>query len=253
MTRRTVLRVISCIVSGFPAVPSSRAQSPAFEVASIRLNTEAPRMRFGPELWHGTLHGEKVTLRRLLAVAYGMPEPRVIGPGWLDQNRFDILAKSPQGVPDTDLKPMLQALLKDRFRLEAHLEKREMPVHYLRIAKGGSKMPVYPVRDRGPDRPGDPNSSFPMIRGTITTTQLADLLANLLDRPVIDQTRLKDRYNIFLSYAPLSPPPADRATEFGPPDIFTAIQQQLGLTLQSGKDKVEVVVIDHLDPLPTEN
>jgi uncharacterized protein (TIGR03435 family) len=255
MTRVTGLCVRVCVLFGLAGTGSGQAQAPAFEVASIRLDTDVPRMVFGPELRNGTMHGEKVTLRRMLAVAYGMTEPRVIGPGWLDKNRFDILARSPQGVPDSELKPMLQTLLQERFKLAAHLEKREMPVYYLDVARGGVKMPLYPARDRGPANPGDDANvrGFPMVRGTLTTSRLADLMARIVDRPVIDRTGLTERYNLFLSYAPLTPRAGDPGPEFGPPDFFTAVQKQLGLALQSGRDQVEVVVVDSVEQMPTEN
>ncbi len=69
---------------------------------------------------------------------------------------------------------------------------------------------------------------------------------------MIDGTGLTERYNIFLSYAPISPQGGE-ATEFGPPDFFTAVQKQLGLKLQPGKESVEVVVVDHIEQMPTEN
>src|SRR5258708_9650989 len=136
-----------------------------------------------------------------------MSQPRVTGPDWLDKYRFDIVAKSPPSVPDSQLRPMLQALLKDRFKLTANLEMREMPVYYLSVAKDGVKMPVYPAHDQGPAHPvDDPNvRGFPMLRGTFTTAQLADTMARIVNRPVIDRTGLTERYDLFLSYAPLSP------------------------------------------------
>jgi uncharacterized protein (TIGR03435 family) len=121
-----------------------------------------------------------------------MAGPRVIGPDWLDKNRFDILAKSPHGVPDSELKPMLQTLLQDRFKLTSHRETIEMPVYYLRVARGGVKMPVYPARDPGPDRPADDPSvrGFPMMRGTFTASTLADVMARVVNRPGLDRTGL---------------------------------------------------------------
>jgi len=238
------------------AAVSVGAQSPTFEVASIRLNNDSgPVIILGPELRHGELTGIRVTLRQLVATAYGITEPRVIGPSWLEKDRFDIAGKSPQGVPDSELKPMLQALLKDRFQLVAHVETREMPVYYLMVAKGGVKMAVYPAAGGGPKNPAnDPNMrGFPMTRGTATTAQLADTMAFLVNRPVIDKTGLTERYNYFLSFAPLSPQTGDGVPQFGPPDIFTAVQKQMGLKFEPGKDQVEVVVVNHMEQIPTEN
>ena len=97
-------------------------------------------MVFGPELRNGQLLAQKVTLRMMLAVAYGVAEPRIVGPGWLDKYRFDIAGRSPKDVPDSELKTMLRTLLEERFKLKSHMEKRLMPVYHLSVAKGGVKM-----------------------------------------------------------------------------------------------------------------
>lgn len=237
-------------VAGFVAVCA--AQSPAFEVAAIRLNAATgPQMGINRELRNGRLSGAYVTLRRLLAVAYGMTEPRIIGPAWSDQNRFDIAAKSPNGVPDSELKPMLQGLLKERFKLWDHLETREMPVYYLVVAKDGVKMAVYPAVGRPLDDPAV--RGLPTMRGTSTIATLADRMTFFVDRPVIDKTGLTERYNWFLTFSPLTSQTGDTAPELGAPDFFTAVQKQLGLKLEPGKDNVEVVVVDQMEQLPTEN
>jgi uncharacterized protein (TIGR03435 family) len=249
------LRIGAFGLGALSAFGQAPAAVPAFEVASIKPHVSVPTMVIAPGFRNGTLHGQSVTLRQLLAAAYGMPEPRVIGPDWLDKNRFDIVGKSPEGVPDSELKPMLQTLLQDRFRLRSHQETREMSVYYLRVAKGGVKMPAYPAPDPGPERPSDDPAArgFPVMRGTFTTSRLAEVMARVVNRPVIDQTGLTERYNLFLSYAPLSPPADGHAPELGPPDFFTAVQKQLGLRLDPGRDNVEVVVIDHGEQMPTEN
>jgi uncharacterized protein (TIGR03435 family) len=107
-------------------------------------------MIVGPELRKGRLRGENVTLRSLLALAFGMTEPRVIGSEWLGDKRFEVMAKSPEDVPDSELNPTLRTLLKERFGLVAHSDTRKMPVYYLKAAKGGPTMPVYPAPGRVP-------------------------------------------------------------------------------------------------------
>jgi uncharacterized protein (TIGR03435 family) len=191
-------------------------------------------------------------MRHLLAAAYGVSEPRIIGPDWLDKNRFDIMAKSPGGTPDSELKPMFQTLLKERFGLAAHLETRKLPVYYLGVAKGGVKMSVYPAPEHSLV---DPNvrCSGGSMRGTSTTSQIAENLARLVGQPILDKTGLSERFNYYLCYAPLSPQTDGNASEFGPPDLFTAVQNQAGLKLESAKDDVEVVVVDHMEQMPTEN
>lgn len=230
-------------------------QSPAFEVASIKGSAPGGLGSAFGGLHHGTFHATNVPLRQVIAAAYGFSETRVIGPEWLDKSRFDIVAKAPAGIPDTQVKPMLQALLTERFRFSAHLELRDMPVYKMAIAKGGVKMPVFPARDRAPEHPNDDRNirGFPMMRGALRVAEFADMIARVVNRPVIDETGLVDRYSIFLSYAPITPTTSDKVQDFGPPDIFIALQEQLGLKLESGRAKLEVVVVDRVERDPTEN
>jgi len=241
--RRILVSALCLAIAGAVA-----AAEPSFDVAVIKPNPPGGLGSAFGGLYHGTFTTTNVSLRRVVAAAYGMSESRVIGPGWLDNLRFDIVAKAPAGVPDTQSEPMLQTLLKDRFKLMAHLEPRELPVCYLAIVKDGVKMPVYPAHDSGPDHSG----AGPVLRGTLTAGQFAEKIARIVNRPVIDKTGLTERYNIFLSYAPLSPQGGE-TPEFGLPDFFTALQKQLGLKLQPGKASLEVIVVDHMDQMPTEN
>ena len=146
-------------------------------------------MGIGAGLRNGTLHAAYQTLRSLLAAAYGFSEPRIIGPDWLDKNRFDIFAKAPSGVPDSEMKPMLQALLKDRFKLSAHFEARMMPVYYLGVAKGGVKMHLYPEPDGAPEHyNADPKTRCDgSMRGTGTVSQFLPGMSKVAGRPIIDK------------------------------------------------------------------
>ena len=253
MNRAQVLFAVLCLFAALRA-PIFAAQVPAFEVASIKPSPEGGlRMTIAPGLRNGTLHGERVTLRMLLAAAYGMTEPRVIGPAWLNSSRFDIVARSPEGVPDSALQPMLQALLKERFKLAAHLAVEEMPVYFLEVAKSGVKMPVYPAHDRGPQGPDNQYRGGEMMRGAGAMSRIAQGLSRVLNRPVLDRSGLTEVYNYFLVFAPLSPQPAGHEPELPQPDIFSAVQEQLGLKLRPGRDKVDVVIVDHIERMPTEN
>lgn len=241
-----------------PVIPllSLYGQTPAFEAAAIRLNTDTgPMIIMPPNLHKGALSASKTTLREMIEAAYRMTPSRVIGPEWLDTNRFDIAGRAPAGVPDSQFAPMFQSLLKDRFHLASHPEMREMPVYYLRVAKGGVKMTTGNTPDPGPAN-FDHNPEmrgFPMMRGTGTSAQIADILSGALGRPIIDKTGLSTRYNFFLSYAPVAPQAGGTSSERRPPDIFTAVQKQMGFKLEAGKDKVEVIVVDRVDRTPTEN
>jgi hypothetical protein len=117
------------------------------------------------------------------------------------------------------------------------------------------KAMLHAALDWAPAHPNDDRNirGFPMMRATATASQFAGMLARAVNRPVINRTGLTDIYSIFLSYAPMSPQASDKVQDFGPPDIFIALQEQLGLKLESGKGKLDVAVIDHIEPVPTEN
>jgi uncharacterized protein (TIGR03435 family) len=234
-----------------------RAQPPEFDVASIKPNpSPPPRMKIGPDFnAHGySFSGSEVTLLDLVVSAYGVTAPRVIGPSWLDGDRFDVAAKAPEGASLADLRAMAQTMLKERFHLQAHVETREMPVYDLVVAKGGVKMakPPGPVpQDTGKAYPGVTNIAT--SRGTGTTAQIADILSRRAGRPVIDKTSLDGKYDFALTWMPNLPTAGDAQAELGPPDLFRAIQEQLGLKLQPSTAQLTVVVVDHMDRMSTEN
>ena len=228
------------------------AQSASLEVASIRLNTDETSPSIAPGLRNGRLSAVRVTARMLLASAYNVTRPQVMGPEWLDQDRFDILAKAAEGTPATALGAMLQSLLKERFHLTAHLETRAMAAYYLVVAEGGVKMSAYPAPPK--DLVDEASArGFPMMRGTATMEQLARTLSSVLGKPVMDRTGLTERYHYFLSYAPFTPRAGAETPDFGPPDIATALSRQLGLKLQPVKAGVTVVVVDAIERRPTGN
>jgi uncharacterized protein (TIGR03435 family) len=226
-----------------------------FEVASIRPSSGDAHFSVYPELKHGTLRGINVTLKQLIAVAYGITEPRVIGPSWVKDGRFDIVAKFPPSVSDNSVKIPLQQLLADRFGLVIHHETKRMAAYELVIGREGSKMPLHSSSLRSSENltqrryaPG-----YPSLRMSATTDRLASVLSSFVDRPVIDKTGLADRYEIALSFSLPSSSLAEPVTEFAPPDLFTAIKEQLGLNLKPTRTGIDVVVIDHIDKTPTEN
>ncbi len=179
---------------------NASAAEATFEVASIRPSPPGTHMTIGIELRHGRLRGINVPLRQIIANAYGVADPLILGPDWLNKYRFDVLANSPDGVPDTEMKPMLQSLLKERFQLAVHREMRKMSAYDLVVTKGGAKMAVYPAAAK----PFPSNPGSPMLGGAMTMSQLAEVISRVIGKPVFDRTGLTERYNFFLSYARLS-------------------------------------------------
>ena len=228
-----------------------RAQSPAFEVATVKVNRSGSGASNGPRLTNGRLSAENGTLKRFLQVAYDLNALQISGPGWLDSDRFDLAAKSPQGVPDSDLMPMLQSLLKERFQLTLHRENKEMPVYDLIVAKEGLKISVFDPSHIPPTPPR--NGAASMIIGPMTISGLAKTLTPAAGRPVIDKTGLEGRYFCAVTFSPLKAQTNSNVTEVAPLDIFAAVQQQLGLKLEPAKALREILVVDHAERIPREN
>lgn len=234
------------------SVTGGARQAPEFEVATIRVNDTGSNGSNFPGLRNGTLSARNVSLKMMLQAAYDLSPLRVTGPDWLDGTRFDVTAKSPQGIPDTEMMPMLQTLLKVRFHVEVHRETKEMPVYEMAVSKDGLK--IHPFDPAHPLMPG-PNRGGSMMIGRGTMSQLASMLTGTAGRPVVDKTGLEGVYGYMLTFMPLDAPaaPALTAAPDAPPDFFTAVQKQLGLKLEPKRDPVEILVVDRADRTPTEN
>jgi uncharacterized protein (TIGR03435 family) len=194
-------------------------------------------------------------MRRLLRDAYELSESPITGPDWFDSDRYDVVARVPQGVPDSELMPMLQALLKERFHLAVHREMKEMPVFDMVVAKGGLKIwPFDPARPVvKPPLPAHVTSAMEASNGVVTMPELAIRLTLSAGRPVLDKTGLDGRYGFFLFYTTLTAQSNDATADSGPPDFFAAVEQQLGLKLEPKKESIGILVVDHAGRIPTEN
>ena len=188
-------------------------------------------------------------MRQILQSAWGFSSPQITGPAWIDTERYDLEAKSPAGVADTEIKPMLQALLKERFRLEAHPETKELPVYNLLVMKDGPKIkPTDP--NHPPTQPARMPGACCMVvayRGLLD--DFARGMSDIVGRTVLNKTGLKGPHVWALQWAKV-----DNAADLnGAPDIFGAVQQQLGLKLEPAKATVPTFIIDHADRIPTRN
>ena len=267
----------------------SQPATPQFEVASVKV---APPLTGGQILMRrgsdpGRLDWTNVTLRACISAAYRVKEYQISGPDWLTSERYNLVAKIPDGASPNVIPEMLQALLADRFKLKLHRDTRDQPIYALVVAKGGPKMKESDPSEappRGPGAPGSPGGPpVTAIRGRMligggqfeakqmAMSEFTDWLARFVDRPVVDMTELKGSYDFKLDYTPDprvmqkmmmragvpsgGPPPgaaADGPSESGP-SIFTAVQEQLGLKLEGRKAPIELLVIDSVEKVPTEN
>jgi uncharacterized protein (TIGR03435 family) len=226
------------------AVPS------AFEVASIKPSLDPPGSVVGIFESKGRISAKNVTLKRCVRGAYDVPEPQIIGgPRWADQDRYDVEAKATVPAGDHELMLMLQTLLADRFKLVFHREQRAIPGYRLVMGKGGLKAQV-----SAPDRGSVGRSQRGRIEAEgCTMAQLALKLAEVLRQPVLDATRVAGKFDLKLEWTPddmqAKPPSAEQRSGNVPesdagPSIFAALQEQLGLKLESSKVPAEVLVID---------
>jgi uncharacterized protein (TIGR03435 family) len=196
---------------------------------------------------HGTVTAENAPLLRIISRAYNLTDDRVSGPAWIESQCYDIRAKASTNLADHDLMPMLQALLHERFHLVAHLESAERPIFALVVDKGGSKMRPYGDKISVPSSIDDGNILF-MARHL---PDLRERLGKVTGRPVIDKTGLDGDYLIVLTYLPLGSTNNDSSDPAS--GIFSAVRDQLGLKLESQRGLVDVLKIDSVDKVPTEN
>jgi len=235
------------------AALSCFAQSPAFEAASVRsspnagngLNDERELIRTSP----GSLTIRGASLHVCIEWAYDMPPSQVEGPAWLKDVGFDIVAKASTPADDSQLRLMLRTLLAERFGLKAHIERKEVQVYELTLAKGGPKFQESATV--GPPIFGN-NGKDALVAERVSMSDLAEKISEPLGRPVLDATGMKGHYDIHINA--LAYMGADGNGQMDVMSfLFTALQQQLGLKLESGKDTPEILVIDSVQKTPTEN
>jgi len=230
---------------------------PAFEVVVIKPNHTLSR-HMSVDMNEDSLRAENVSLKVLLVNAYGIREGLMFGlPGWAESSRFDVTAK----VADSDLnafrnlsreqrQAMFAALLADRFLLKTHIEIKTLPVYELVVAKGGPKLKPSKIPSPDPNGPDPLGLGNLDVHGTDITAAgitLSDLAMNLsfpLDRTVINKTGLTGRYDFELRWTAEG---VNNGETDAPPDLFTAIQEQLGLKFQAAKGPVQTLVVDHVE------
>jgi uncharacterized protein (TIGR03435 family) len=261
-TRTRTVGAIATLAVGLLVTPQSRGQraelpQASFEVASVKRgdpNATTVRVNIAPG---GRFTATNATVKMLIRQAFDLPDNQISGgPKWLDSENYDIEAKMagdaaiPTGqAGGAQIRTMLRSLLIERFGLVVHREAKEEPVFQLIVAKGGSKLKATEVREGEPQglrlgigRLTGMAASMPM---------LASNLSRQLGRPVLDKTGLNGFYDFILDYTldPGTPPVVDEpnAADLSLPSVFTALQKQLGLKLESMKATVEILVIDHAE------
>jgi uncharacterized protein (TIGR03435 family) len=190
-----------------------------------------------------------MTTKSLIEFAFGIRSFQLEGgPGWLDEKNYDFVATTGDATPlmDRNLRPYLQSLLRDRFHLVYHRTQKEFSVYALVTARGGPKLTPSTGDEKDSGTHSNGNHGIVHMTGTnLTMAGFASFLARQMDRPVIDRTGIPGTYDVKLDWST-----GDADTTL--PTVFSALQEQLGLRLESGKGPVEILVIDSVD-LPTPN
>ena len=208
-----------------------------------------------------------VSLKRLIMTAYSLKDYQINGPGWLETTGVDVVAKVPKGTDKQQVLIMWQNLLKDRLRLMAHLDEKELPVYEmvlagsrLKIKESGQSSAANEVAHSGmpvPGRDGCPvfadgsgmtslssNAGVSRLCASAATFEIVlTMLAKDLDRPVLNRTGLEGKYDFRLEFGPQSALAQD---------VFRAFEQ-LGLKLVPRRAPVQVLIVDSIDRVPTPN
>jgi uncharacterized protein (TIGR03435 family) len=244
-----------------PAAPKMMAADadPVFAVATIKRSDPNRRRLFS--IGSTEVSAVGTTVNDLIVFAYGVHARQISGaPAWVGSDKFDIRGKPEGGgrPNPVQFKTMLQKLLVDRFQFAFHRDQKQLTVYTLMVGKNGPKLTrsdaASPIPNLIPRGPGN------LPARNATMEEFAGVMQSHLDRPVVDQTGLKERFDFQLQWTPDEftclggpgeppTPPKEAETQ---PDLFTAIQQQLGLKLESTKAQVDVLMIDKVEK-PSEN
>lgn len=229
------------------------AQQPQFDVSVIKpADPTSTRygMGFGPNGRSVTVDG--LTLLHIAQLAYAVfPSQLIVSPtmpngGWIDSDRYDITAKSDGDTPVSKeiSNQMLQQLLAQRFALQVHHEKKEITIYSLMVAKGGPKL--NPPGTAGPYLSRPAPGKF--VGQQTSMASLARALGGVLGRPTVDETGISGGFDFSLTWTPNELESSDSTGQ----SLFSALQEQLGLKLESKKAPMDVILIDHAEK-PTQN
>jgi uncharacterized protein (TIGR03435 family) len=243
------MKILFALMLALSAATSCIAQAQAsFEVAVVRPSQGNAKDGFWSPPGIGKFTARDVTLERLIVLAYGTDSDQIANkPAWFESDLFDVEAKPAEGIKLSreELRPMLQALLRERFHLLAHTEERSMPGYALTVARNGPRL--QPTK----------GSQWPGFRINVNRSELnglnwsmpflATMLQNVAGRTVVDRTGLTGSYDIKVEFS------SDLSSDHQLPSIFTALEETLGLKLKPEKVPVEFLVIDSADRRPIEN
>jgi uncharacterized protein (TIGR03435 family) len=265
--KKGLLLFVAAAVASVAMLRAQAPSTPTFDVAAIKQNKSGEtggRLGGPPSNWMAV----NVPVLQLIVFAYDvLPFQIDGGPDWIRNERYDINAKADRTTPaapaGVDLRrPMLRALLEDRFKLSGHKETRQSPVYELVAARTDNtpgpelhksdidcsaalaafnRGQALPTPRAGTQLCAITTGPGRIVSGTQPMERLAQILSGQLQRVVLDRTGFKDNYDFVLTFAP------DQAANDQAPSLFTALQEQLGVKLEAARGPVQVLVIDHIE------
>jgi uncharacterized protein (TIGR03435 family) len=238
----------------------AQAPAPEFDVASVR--SAAPADERGaktrPHHVHttpGNVVMRNVDIGEAIRWAYNVEKYQVTGPSWMDDAHFDIVAKAAESAADDQMRVMMQTLLANRFHLTVHHENKEMSGMALLVGKTGSKLKASEDQGESVFEPQQKKTAINFRR--MSMHEFASLLSEPMRKPVVDLTEIKGAFDFTLdasNYVPPEPAPGQpREREDEAYMVTRALQDQVGLRLEPRKFTIDMVVIDRLEKVPTEN
>ena len=273
---------VAILAAGLAA--AQEQPKPAFEVASVKVSGPQSRRDGGggPGTRDpGAYHFTAATMRDLIAIGYHVEYFQIIGKDALESPTFDVVAKVPVGATREQFREMMQGLLKERFHLKMHRESREFPAWEMTVAKSGLKMKESAVNGEAPAMSGMPkvgDDGFPILQpnmpGMAAGYTFVDgyMVGRLIAQrqpisaiaqqkfgasdtpPIVDKTGLTGRYDFKLEFSREPPGGAASEVKVPPvPELFRAMEQQLGLHLAERKLPFDTIVVESFDRAPTEN
>lgn len=227
----------------------AQSARPSYEAATVKLSN-APTMGSSSNGSQGQVLMRNQTLKRLIERAYTVKPFQVVGPGWMEDVRFDVAAKFPEETKVGDRPVMLRTLLEDRFKLATHRETKDLPGYELVVAKSGFKLK--PAADEG----GSDTRSYGGRVRTLTVkhisiAQVADFLSRELGEMVVDRSGIAGVYDFEFKYT--NDEQVAASADADAPSLITAVEETLGLRLKAQKVPTEIVVVDHVERMPIEN
>jgi uncharacterized protein (TIGR03435 family) len=252
------IRGIAVLILGVCPV-LGQTTPPAFEVASVKASKQAGeasrRERVASQ--PGSLIMANVRFTKLMQWAYRVQDYQITGPGWINDERFDVVAKAGTPAPETELRTMLQGLLAERFKLALHRQTKELQAYAVTIGKDGHKL-----KESTTEGPMDvkPTGLFRANVERADLDEIASMLSQPLQMPVLNLTGLKGRYDFSADVAEYVTPELLNTKRPGPElmqDLIAmainAMKKQLGLNVELRKLPVEMLIIDRAEKTPTEN